>query len=220
MSDALKGIDVSHYQGDIDWQAVAASGVRFVYQKATDGLSGPDNTMVRNVGAAIAEGLHVGCYHFFRPALNAALQAERFAASIIQLGCNLPPVMDVEEAFVPHTQHDMWTDLTPDARIAAVSTFLARVRVILGKQPIIYTRAGYWRDTFADTDAFAMYSLWLAEYHDGGHPDTPRRIPKAWANQTLWQWNDAGMVPGIRSAVDLDLFDGSEDELTALGAII
>src|SRR5918998_6939443 len=92
----LTGIDVSHFQGRVDWQAVKAAGCAFAFAKATEGAGVTDPYFAANWSGMQAAGLARGAYHFFHPAQDASQQAAHFLATV-QLGpTDLPPVIDVE----------------------------------------------------------------------------------------------------------------------------
>ena len=90
------GIDVSHHQGEIDWEAVAGDGIDSVYLKATEGGDWVDSRFAENRAGALAAGLEVGAYHFFRTCTDGALQAENFLSTVPASGAALPLVIDVE----------------------------------------------------------------------------------------------------------------------------
>lgn len=92
----IRGIDVSHFQGGIDWQAVAGDGVRFCFIKATEGVGDVDPMFHRNWTGAKAAGVLRGAYHFFHPNLDARQQAEHFLSVVTIEEGTLPPALDVE----------------------------------------------------------------------------------------------------------------------------
>ena len=95
---SLLGIDVSHYQGDVNWFAVAGGGVKFAFAKATEGNTWVDTRFTQNWSRIQEVGLVRGAYHFGRPGRDAETQAVHFASVVGPLGFNdLPPVLDIEE---------------------------------------------------------------------------------------------------------------------------
>jgi lysozyme len=194
----MSGIDVSHNQGVIDWAQVASGGVTFAFAKATEGLQFVDPQFASNwtgmAGAAIVRG----AYHFFRPDDDPGVQAKSFL-QVVQLQANdLPPVLDVE---VPST--------TNASLVTPVQAWLDAVEAGCGRVPIIYTNASFW--TAHLSAQFGRYPLWIAEYGV-----TVPRLPAGWTQWTFWQHSQQGTSPGVPAAVDLDVFNGTQDDLSAL----
>jgi lysozyme len=196
----LPGIDVSHWQGEIDWQAVKADGVRFVFAKATQ--NSVDPRYAQNKAGAEAAGVPFGAYHFADPiggTANAVAQADLFVDAADLRGRNLLPVLDFE------------TDngLSPRALRRWARAWLDRVEQRLGVKAIIYTNFYFWRDEVGNPSSFAEqgHPLWIARY------DAPGPLVPAdnWAGNgwTLWQHSSTGRVNGIEGDVDLDWLSGS-----------
>jgi lysozyme len=214
----LQGIDVSSSQGNIDWPAVRSAGIAFAYLKATEGLELDSNHEKRlayfqsNWPQIASAGLYRGAYHFFRANLDSERQAEVFLQTIGSLAdADLPPMLDVETA-----------DGADPAMIALrVGRFLAKVEQETGVTPILYTYAGFWNARVsADLSA---YPLWIASYGSNAAtgPTVPTwtpTLPPAWDTWTLWQYTSRGQVAGIQTNVDLDLFDGTEQDLLNLAS--
>jgi lysozyme len=194
----LPGIDVSHWQGTIDWNAVAADGVEFAFIKATEGGDYTDPRFAANWAGAQRAGVVRGAYHFFRPQTDALAQAAHFLRTVQLSPGDLPPVLDVEV-----------TDGRSAAQIAAgVRAWLQEVERATGRRPILYTRASFWTGQMGG--GFGEYPLWVAHY-GVSQPN----IPAEWSGWTFWQHSDAGRVDGISGDVDLDWFNGGRAELDA-----
>jgi len=204
----VNGIDVSHFQGSIDWEEVAAQGIGFAFVKATDGL-GTDPAFTANWSGANQAGILRGAYHFFRPKLSAIDQAKHFCEVVESLGVrDLPPVLDVESIPLKPGPGDDWDSLpTPEARAKVVTDWLTFVTGALQKKPILYTYRSFWQSKFGVTSAFASYPLWVAAYSNAPV------IPAGWQRWVFWQHTDKGQISGINGAVDLDQFNGTMDEL-------
>ncbi|MBV9110138.1 MAG: glycoside hydrolase [Gemmatimonadetes bacterium] len=194
---SARGIDVSHYQGRIDWTAVEGDGVGFAFVKATEGTSFVDPAFRRNWDALGETRILRGAYHRFRPGRDAVAQAEHFLA-VARIGEGaLPPVLDVEA-----------TDGVSDARLVrGVRAWLAAVEQRTGVRPVVYTKPGFRRAHLGN--ALDDYPLWIAEYGVDS-PSHPR-----W---TFWQHSERGRVAGIAKPVDLDRFNGSHAELRELAS--
>lgn len=207
------GIDVSHHQGDIDWDAVARSNVRFAYCKATEGVVSVDPRFAENWAALAAVPLMRGAYHFARPGgsrIGAEAQAQHFAAIVGARGArDLPPALDLE------------TDngLAPEAVIDWTRAFVSRAEALFERELVIYTGA-LWRHTLGDPiiPELGTRMLWTARYGD-----TSPVAPKTWARWDFWQFTDGvrgevQMIPGVKGPVDCDRFRGDLAELQALAA--
>ncbi|MGG1618163.1 GH25 family lysozyme [Paenibacillus sp. NRS-1782] len=196
-----QGIDVSHYNGNIDWQQVAAAGKTFAFIKATEGITYQDNQFLANVQGARDANILVGAYHFLNATTTdgARQEAANFARAIESAGgsLDLPPVMDYE---------NNPKGLTP-AQISEVAhAFLDETEKLTGRLPIVYT-GNVFASKFDPT--FSMYKLWVARYST---TQKPTAVP-AWDNWWAWQYSSTGSVPGIRGNVDLNEFNGTIDEL-------
>lgn len=198
----VHGVDVSHYQGVIDWGRVAADSVgdfplRFAFLKATEGGDHGDTTFLRHLAEARRAGLVCGAYHYFIPATDARRQADFFIRTVPLRKGDLPPVLDVETL----------GKRSPRELRAAVKVWLSRVEQHYGVKPILYTsykfKMRYLNDSLLNT-----YPYWIAHYY----VDSVRYRGR-W---DFWQHTDVGRVPGIEKEVDLNVFNGSLDELRAL----
>jgi lysozyme len=189
------GIDVSHYQGEVDWAAVAEGGVRFAFIKATDGVDDTDPRLAQNWAGAKAAGILRGGYHFFRPNLDAQRQAAHFLSVVAMDDMTLPPALDVE----------ITEGLDRAALEGAIRTWLGAVQSALGCKPVVYTDPSFWTNSVAAD--FSEYPLWLACYAE--KPE----VPVPWQTWTFWQHSDAGTLKGIAGQVDLDCCVLSYEEL-------
>ncbi|HEX8361333.1 MAG TPA: GH25 family lysozyme [Longimicrobium sp.] len=199
--DSLDGIDVSHWQGTIDWTAVRGSGVDFAFIKATEGATYADPQFARNWAAAADAGVMRGAYHYFRPSVDPVKQAENFLRAA-RIGPNdLPAVLDVETS----------EGVAGDALLRAVRTWLETVERATGKRPIVYTYPDFWNRYAAGS--IGPYPLWIANYGR----DVPQ-IPIGWNDWTFWQYTSTGRVPGIAGDVDQNRFNGGSAQLAALAA--
>jgi GH25 family lysozyme M1 (1,4-beta-N-acetylmuramidase) len=198
--ETVDGIDVSKFQGDIDWQQVKASGIEYAFIRVSDGLNFPDNKFQQNWDGSKQAGVLRGAYQFFRPTQDPIAQADMFLAAMGELEPgDLPPVIDVED-----------DDGASPATIATnVGLWLDRVESATGRQPIIYTGKFFWND-FVQTNEFAEYPLWIAQYG----PVCPD-LPTAWTDWLFFQTSASGSIPGIVGDVDTDLFNGSLADLLA-----
>jgi hypothetical protein len=158
--DVVYGIDVSYYQGDIDWSAVAADGYAFAITRINH-ADFMDPKFDANWAAIKDVGLVRGAYQYFEPGDDPVWQAEVVVAKVGKLGPgDLPVVIDVETT----------SGLTdPSAIVDSISAWMDIVEVGTGKQPIVYTGKYFWQDNVA-SDAFADYPLWHAQYPNACQP--------------------------------------------------
>jgi uncharacterized protein (TIGR03382 family) len=193
----LEGIDVSKYQGTINWSSVAADDVKFAFVRVSDGTTVLDAQFAANWSGAHAAGLARGAYQFFRPGQDPIAQADILLDAIGRtIGPDdLPPVIDVEAS---------------DGKSAAqiedgVRAWIDHVRGVLGRDPIIYTGFYFWRDTVGAPD-ITTSPLWHAQYTTASCPN----IAPPWEAWSFWQHTDSGTVDGISGGVDMNRFNGDE----------
>jgi lysozyme len=200
--DTQKGIDVSHYQGDILWNKVAASGKIFAIAKATGGKDYTDPHFTDNWYGIRRHDMIRGAYHFFYAGDDPVKQAEHFLATVGKIRRNdLPPILDVEITDQVHTQVLMENTLI----------WLKKVEQATQRKPIIYTDSAFGEEFLTDP-RFGQYYLWLADYS----VENPKP-PQAWNNKQwfLLQHSQDGKVGGIKDDVDLSHYQGSLENLKA-----
>lgn len=196
----VKGVDVSHYQGDIDWSALAGRGLRFAFIKATEGSASRDETFADNWSGALEAGLRVGAYHFFSYDSPGASQAGNFIDAVRPHEGMLPPVIDVE-FYGDYDRHP------PDAGkvVPQLRDMVSALESHYGMKPIIYatTRSHrlYIEGRFEDCD------LWIRNVYAAPGP--------GW---TFWQYTDRarlGCSSGGTPYTDMNVFRGSAGEFEA-----
>ena len=191
-----RGVDVSHWQGAIDWRAVESGGVSFAFVKATEGATFTDPAFAANWSGLAGTRIVRGAYHYFRPGADAAQQAAHFLRTAPVGAFDLPPVLDVEV-----------TDGMDGATIArGVRTWLDAVSRATGKRPIVYTYPSFWNAHLSTQ--FIDAPLWIAHYRVGAP-----LVPSGWAGWAFWQHTDDGRVAGVSGPVDLNLFNGTSADL-------
>lgn len=205
-TDSLAGIDVSHYNGTIDWTAVSGQGIAFAFAKATEGLNTQDAQFQPNFAGMKQHGILRGAYHFFHPDLDTRGQAANFLARVKALAPgDLPPVLDVE------------IDGGRNAAdiCAGIQAWLDQVEQTLGRTPMLYTTASFWNASVGASKAFGKYPLWVAHYTSKPAP----ALPAAWNNYAIWQYDESGSIAGISGPVDRDRFNGTADDLRRLAGL-
>lgn len=198
----IKGIDVSYYQGTIDWTKVKADGVQYAFIRVSDGLGTVDTKFETNWAQAKAKGILRGAYQFFRPSQDPIAQANLLLEKLgTPLADDFPPVIDVES-----------DGGLPPAQVAAkVKIWIDHVTAAIGKRPIIYTGFYFWRDQVGAPDQ-TQSPLWHAQYSTAACPN----IAPPWQDWAFWQYTSSGSVDGIAGNVDMNRFNGTRTELEAL----
>jgi len=208
----IEGIDVSHHQGVVPWDAVAAAGISFAFAKATEGASVVDGQFATNWNGMKQAGLVRAAYHFFHPRTPIEEQVENFVNVVGAINAgDLHPILDVEEAKL-HTGGGEWDAIAKPDRVPLVLSCLQEVEARSGSKPILYTRRGFVRDFLGNPGTLTDYLLWIADYRAVSSP----ALPTGWTTWTFWQYSQSGQVDGIAGPVDLDRFNGSRDELLTL----
>jgi GH25 family lysozyme M1 (1,4-beta-N-acetylmuramidase) len=203
MAETLAGLDVSHYQQQIDWPRVAGAGKVFAFIKASEGARSPDPRFDENRRGAHSNSIVAGAYHFFRPRVGVDDQVKLFLAGVQALESGeLPPILDLE---VPED----WVGIPMPDRISLVVDWLGQVEKALGVQPFVYTSDGFMKSVLGGAPELAKYQLWLANYN------LNPSVPAPWTDWTFWQYTQTGTVDGVNGNVDLDLFNGPLERLNA-----
>jgi lysozyme len=196
----VPGVDVSQFQGPVNWGSVAASGVQFAVARAAEGIQ-LDSTFQQNYQGIAAAGMVRGAYQFFHPGENAVTQANFLLAQMPTVGAgDLAPTLVVE---VPDGQSGATI-------LNGINQWASTIRTATGRNPFIYTSAGFWNNTVSATQP-AETKLWIAAYG----VQCPS-LPNGFVTTTLWQYSDSGTIAGISGQVDLDRFYGTRADLLAL----
>jgi lysozyme len=200
---AVHGVDVSRWQGRIDWEKLQAQGANFVYIKATDGGDHLDPMFRQNWRTAGQAGLKRGAYHFFYWCRTAGEQADWFIRNVPRVDGALPPVIDVE-----------WNGESRCKRrpsrqkvLEKMQVFMDKLEAHYGQRPIIYTAPDFYRDNLRG--AFLDYPFWLRAVAQHPSKVYPGR---KWV---FWQYSGSGLSHGVRGRIDLNVFHGSESQWRA-----
>lgn len=194
----VHGIDISHYQGEVDWNMLEKTRqgrfpVEFIFMKATEGGDFADDKFVANFDSARAHGFIRGAYHFYNPKTDPNKQADFFIRSVKLEPGDLPPVLDIEKK-----SKDV-KKLQGDLKI-----WLRKIENHYGVKPIIY--ASYkFKTSYLNDSIFDTYPYWIAHYYVDS--------VKYQGEWKFWQHTDVGTLPGIDEQVDLNVFNGSSVNL-------
>lgn len=202
-TNAPKGIDIAAHQHPggmpIDWNKVKSDGQSFAFVKATEGGDWINPHYVKDIQAANVHGLKTGAYHYARPAGDAKTQAANFAAQIaLAPNQTLPPVLDIEVSEGKSaSQLESW-----------IEEFTSELKHLTNRTPMIYTYKYFWMGEMNNSQKFSNMPLWLAAYQD----EAPDPVG-GWQNLSFWQRSGSGKVAGIPTDVDMNLFNGSKQQL-------
>ena len=200
----IQGVDVSHYQGEIEWEQFREQGIDFAFIKATEGSSFVDERYETNWENARAAGLYVGAYHFFSFDSPASSQAEHFIATVGDLSGTLPPTVDIE-----YYGNKLQNPPEKEQVVSQLQELLSALEEKYGVKPVIYTTYTvynkYIRNEFED------YPLWIRNVYY-----SPGDIGRQWI---FWQYSDTGTLLGTSGEekyVDLNVFYEDQKELEKL----
>lgn len=194
----VHGVDVSRWQGQLDWPKLRAQGANFVYIKATDGGDHLDPMFHHNWKAAADAGLKRGAYHFFYWCRVASEQADWFIRNVPKVKGALPPVIDVEW----NGQSRCKKRPSREVVLEKMKVFMDRLEKHYGQRPVIYTAPDFYEDNLQG--AFRDYPFWLrsvAAHPSEVYPGRP------WV---FWQYSGTGLSQGVDGKIDLNVFHGGE----------
>ncbi|MDU7578363.1 MAG: GH25 family lysozyme [Bacillus subtilis] len=181
----IKGIDVSHWQGNIEWKKVAKDGIKFAFIKATEGTTLIDKKFKTNVLGANTAGIKTGAYHFARfGSKSEALAEARFFLSLVKkVSLSYPLVLDLEV-----NQRDVDKSVLTNAAVA----FLREIESA-GYFAMIYSSKSFFENCL-DESKLKPFALWIARYSS-----------KLGRDADIWQYSDSGKVAGISGNVDMNI---------------
>lgn len=203
----VRGVDVSHYQGEIDWQVLSGQNIRFAYIKATEGSSHVDRRFAENCEKAMKTDLKVGAYHFFSFDSPGITQAEHFIETTEPYESLIAPVVDVE--FYGNKKEN---PPDPGQVGAELKDYLGKVEQACGQKPVIYATQEAWE--LYIRGRFDSYPLWIRDIWK-----EPKQKPLAENEEgrgwTFWQYTNRGRLKGFsgeEAFVDLNVFYGTAEQ--------
>jgi len=192
------GIDVSEFQGRVDWDEVAILEekypVQFVFIRATAGNDRVDSKFKKNWEGAKEHKIMRGAYHYYRPNENSIEQANLFIKTVKLKSGDLPPVLDIEK--LPKNQ-------PLDSLKKGLKRWLNKVETHYGVRPIIYTGERYYDDFLKEE--FSEYLFWIANYNF-----YREKIDEDWL---FWQFTEKASLKGIKNRVDVNIYNGDLQQL-------
>jgi GH25 family lysozyme M1 (1,4-beta-N-acetylmuramidase) len=198
VTERVPGLDVSRWQGQMDWREVAAAGFRYAFIRASIGDTYTDPRFYANWDGAREAGLLVSAYHVMAPKASSAVQMAYFFDILDDRIPDLPLVLDVERE----------DGVAPAAITRCVRECLREVEGRENRRPIIYTARWAWNRLVLPAPEWSSYDLWVASY------TSEPLLPRDWSSWRFWQYSEAGRVPGSGSrSTDLNWFAGSYEDL-------
>lgn len=195
----VRGIDVSHHQGPIDWSAVKSSGIQFAYIKATEGANFTDATFADNWKNSNAAGIVHGAYHFFTLGRSGEVQAANFIATAPADADALPPAIDLEFSGYNKDRRP-----SPEEFQRELAIFWDAVVAHYRKLPVVYTASDFQKQYLR---FMPIERLWIREV-----------VLKPESGWTFWQFSARGRVRDVPTFVDLNVFHSPPPELAKLTA--
>jgi GH25 family lysozyme M1 (1,4-beta-N-acetylmuramidase) len=211
------GIDVSRYQGTINWTSVRGAGIRFAWAQATRGLTSPNGNFTANMSNGKSAGVYMGAYHYAFPADSTPeVQADYFwnlAGPYIKAdGKTMMPMLDMEvwSGYVGATSYTDWANKWCNRVIAKAAAVGVTVK------PVIYTSACMACNF---SSGISQWGAWIANYNgqnpQTGSPWSSCSSCNRWGTWHFWQYTDSGSVAGISGAVDRDVYNGTITDLAS-----
>ena len=242
MANDIQGIDVSHHQGSVDWEAVSndPGNMRFGIAKATEGADFLDPRFMENMSKIRElnerEGrivLYPGAYHFARPdnrhGRSGGETEGRWFCETLLAALNAGCIASLKEGFLePWLDFEKYSDSDYEQNIPWIEGFLHIVAEETGRMGGIYTGPNIWRYELGNTDHFNAWPLWEVKYKEYGEDPnaSPPRMPTDESKDEwvwkMWQWSGGGDfdyyggVQGVNADCDVNRFNGTEDDLAAL----
>jgi lysozyme len=182
----VKGVDVSHYQGEISWRVIKDSAnVKFVYIKATEGSTYRDPDFSKNWAGALNNGISPGAYHFFVSTSSGADQAKNFIATVPKKKGEMPPAIDIEGNVTKASDFK-----------AQLAVYVKEITAHYGTKPVFYVPYQVYNFLYDD---YYNYNFWIID-------SKANPLVKNW---TFRQYSSTGTIAGINGKVDLDQYKGS-----------
>lgn len=192
---SIQGIDVSHYQKQVDWNLVAEQKISFAFIKSTEGLEFKDSMFNKNWSLSKKANMVRGAYHFFRPTLDVNTQFENYKNHTNLMVGDMPPILDVE----------VYDGVSDDSLTARVQRWLTLAEDYYQVKPVLYTYQKFFNKTLQGK--FNAYPLWIARYNRFFEPNL---VNSEWK---FWQYGNKGNLDGVEGYIDFNVFSGSLEEL-------
>ena len=199
----VRGVDVSHYQGNVDWNQLQEQGIMFAYIKATEGSSYQDSAFQINWANVNLTEIRAGAYHFFSFESSGLNQARNFVNAVSVIDNMLPPVIDIE----PYGQHKTLRNKTDI--VCEIQDWLNAVEAAFGVKPVIYTTEAFYKDCIGSE--FPDYDIWIRSVY---------KPPAESVQWTFWQYSSRVRLNGYDGEerfIDMNTFHGTTEEFEKYG---
>lgn len=202
----VRGIDLSSYQGEVDWAVLSKQNIDFAFIKATEGSTHVDSNYKYNIENALKTDLRIGSYHFFSFESSGSQQADNFIKHVAKTENMLPPVVDIE----------FYADFKsnpPDKEKVRQNLIelLEKLKASYEVKPILYaTQSAYKRYI---SGAFSEYDIWIRDVYFTPSLEDGRE----W---TFWQYSEKERLDGyngVEKYIDMNVFNGSQEEFRRYG---
>ena len=203
-SKPVHGVDVSKYQGDLNWQNIRRNGIDFAFIKATEGGDRLDEKFAQNIHDARRAGIASSAYHFYYFCTSAKKQAKWFIKNVPRMRGSLPHVLDME-----------WNPKSPSCRLRPpaatvrkeMEIFMRMIKRHYGVRPIIYTTVDFHRDNLEGH--FKKDVFWLRSVKT--HP----KVTYPGRDWVFWQYTGTGRIRDVEGDIDINVFAGSRSQWSA-----
>ncbi len=199
---SVYGIDVTAFNGAIDWTSIDTSQLGFGIAKATEGTTFVDPRFAQNWSGLASAGLVRGAYARFQPYQDPTDQANHYLETVGSFGAGVLP---------PMLYFDISSGISAANVLSALGTWISVVKSATGLDPIIFTGKAIWTDAY---NSNLGADLWIANY-GAACPN----LPTAWSDWLFWQYSGTGVVTGVNDVVGLDVFNGSLEQLNAYARV-
>lgn len=194
----VRGLDVSHHQGSIDWEEVSNSGYVFAFIKATEGGDHRDNNFVYNWKEAQKAGLKVSAYHYYSFCKTPSEQFSNFSNVVPKNIGGIPPAIDLEYDKNCNSAIDV------DAFRLNLLTFITKIKSFYHVNPVLYCNEDFYLKYLAVSD-FDDCLIWVRNTYK--RPDLGNGVL-----YEFWQYSSKGSVKGVKGFVDLNVYNGTKDQ--------
>lgn len=205
-STLIQGCDLSSYEPDVNWEELAKAK-KFVFLRVSHGVEVKDVVFQRFWKAAKQHGVIRGAYHYLMPNQPIQPQIDYFISAVgaLEVG-DLPPVLDLEEP-------EIWQHIAQADRVPLVLRFLEAMEKAFGVTPMLYCSPSFIPNVLgtANAEPLKRFPLWIANYRVA-----QPTVPKPWDRWTFWQFTPEGKCPGFNGTCDLNVFNGTAEDLRAL----
>lgn len=188
----IRGIDISHHQGKINWEILKTNNLDFVFIKATEGDDFVDKDFINNWENTRNIGLIRGAYHFFSLRIKGSIQADNYIKNVPAEKNSLPPVIDLEYG------GNSKKKFTKSEFILEIIDYIEKIENYYKRGPVLYVTYDFYNDYIKDVQALEKYKLWIRSVFF-----EPRLLDNQWM---FWQYSSRGHIKGITGYTDLNVF--------------